>query len=257
VSPCGVDCCTFQPPDPVPPPETDLLFVGHFGHPPNGDAVRFLVRDVLPRVGRPVRLRIVGRDVTPDVAALHRPGTVDVVGPVTDVRPELAAAAVFVAPVRFGTGMRGKVLEALAMGRPVVTTAVGAEGLGSVSGRDLLVADGADGFAAAVRRVLAEPGLGAALGTGGRALVAARFDWDAIAAAHDHLYETVLRGPARAALEPDGVPRPAAIAGRLGYLPGLAAGFALLLARAGLWHARRLARPRAASDATAPAPLQA
>jgi glycosyltransferase involved in cell wall biosynthesis len=257
VSPCGVDCREFRPPASRPPREVDLVFVGNFGHPPNGDAVRFLVHDVLPRLGRPARLRIVGRGVTPEISALARPGAVEVTGPVADLRPHLAAGGVFVAPVRFGTGMRGKVLEALAMGRPVVTTPLGAEGLGAVSGRDLLVADGADGFAAAVRRVLDDPGLAATLGAGGRALAVSRFDWDAIAAAHDDVYEAVLRGPVRAVMEPEPNERVAALAGRLGYFPGLATGFALLLARAARWHARRLVRPQRAALAEAPAPLGA
>ena len=174
VSPCGVDCRQFRPADPPAPPATDVVFVGHFGHPPNVDAVRFLVHDVAPRIGRPVRIRIVGRGVTPDVSALARPGAVDVVGPVDDVRPELASARVVVAPVRFGTGMRGKVLEALAMARPVVTTSLGAEGLGATQGHHLLVADGAEAFAAAIGRVLDDAELAAALGGAGRALVTTR-----------------------------------------------------------------------------------
>ncbi len=227
VSPVGVDCAHFRPPLDPPPRDADLVFVGHFGHPPNPDAVRFLLRDVLPRVGRPVSVRIVGRDVPSDVAAMARPGAVEVVGAVPDVRPHLAAAAAVVAPVRFGTGMRGKVLEALAMGRPVVTTSVGAEGLGAVSERHLLIADGAADFAAAVGRVLGDPDLAARLGAAGRALVEERFDWDAIAAAHEDLYERVIRdpGPAPAAPEP-AAGRPAVA--RFGRLPALATGVALV-----------------------------
>jgi glycosyltransferase involved in cell wall biosynthesis len=253
VSPCGVDCTDFRPREPGDGPRPDLVFVGHFGHPPNADAMCFLVREVLPRVGRPASLRIVGRGAAAAVGALARPGRVEVAGAVDDVRPHLAAGRVFAAPVRFGTGMRGKVLEALALGRPVVTTTAGAEGLGAVSGRDLLVADGAADFAAALRRVLDDPGLAAALGAAGRALVAARFDWDGIAAAHDDIYDAVLREPARA--------RPAplarggrweAVAARLGWGPGLALGTALLAARALRRHARRLrARPAAARHARA------
>jgi glycosyltransferase involved in cell wall biosynthesis len=248
VSPCGVDCHAFRPPDPPPAPDADLLFVGHFGHPPNGDAVGFLVHDVLPRLGRPVRVRVVGRGPVPPL-----PAEIDVAGAVPDVRPHLAAARVVVAPVRFGTGMRGKVLEALAMGRPVVTTSLGAEGLGAVSGRDLLVADGADGFAGAVRRVLDDPGLGARLGAAGRTLVAARFDWDAIAAAHEDVYDAVVRAPARADLTPEPPHRLADVAGGLGHWPGVGAGFALLLGRALRRHARRLARPAGAALSAAPA----
>jgi glycosyltransferase involved in cell wall biosynthesis len=245
VSPCGVDCAEFRPAAEPPPAAVELVFVGHFGHPPNVDAMRFLVHDVMPRMGRAVRLRIVGRDAGPAVTALARPGAVEVTGAVDDVRPHLAAGAVFVAPVRFGTGMRGKILEALALGRPVVTTSVGAEGLGAAPGRHLLVADGAGDFAAGVRRVLDDPALARTLGAGGRALVESRFDWGAIAAAHDDIYDRVLREPSRAAAGADGrAHRLQAIAGRLGWAPGLALGTSLLAARALRWHLRRLrARP--------------
>jgi hypothetical protein len=142
------------------------------------------------------------------------------------------------------------------MARPVVTTTLGAEGLGATPGRDLLIADRADDFAAAVRRVLDDPAFATRLGTAGRALVSARFDWDAIATAHEEIYEAVLRAPARAVLAPDQPPRLAALAGRLGYWPGLATGFAVLAARAGRWHARRLLhRRREADPGPAPVPV--
>jgi glycosyltransferase involved in cell wall biosynthesis len=118
-----------------------------------------------------------------------------VLGPQEDLRPHLAAARVVVAPVRFGTGMRGKVLEALAMGRPVVTTTLGTEGLGATSGHELLVADDPAGFAAAIRSLLDDPALASRLGAAGRALVERRFDWEAIAADHEAIYERVLAGP--------------------------------------------------------------
>ncbi|MGH7894976.1 MAG: glycosyltransferase, partial [Candidatus Binatia bacterium] len=139
VSPVGVDCREFSPAaTEASSPQSDLLFVGNFDHAPNVDAVRFLVDAILPRVGRPLRLRLVGRRTPPEIRAVARATSIDVVGDVDDVRPHLARAAVVVAPVRFGTGMRGKVLEALAMARPVVTTSVGAEGLGATSGEHLL-----------------------------------------------------------------------------------------------------------------------
>jgi hypothetical protein len=91
--------------------------------------------------------------------------------------------------------MRGKVLEALAMGRPVVTTSLGAEGLGATAGQHLLVADDAPRFAAAVRRALDDQELARALGAAGRRLVETCFDWNAIAAAHDQIYEAALAVP--------------------------------------------------------------
>ena len=251
VSPCGVDPAEFRPPALPPPPETDLGFIGHFGHPPNADAVGFLVRDIVPRLGRTVRVRLVGRGVTPEVAALAGPG-VEVTGPVADVRPHLLAATVFVAPVRFGTGMRGKTLEALAMGRPVVTTSVGAEGLGATSGRHLLVADRAADIAAAIVRLLDDAALAADLGRGGRALVETCFGWDAIAEAHEHIYEAVVAAPP--ATRPTPAPRlPPAARARRGRLPALAAGFALLSARALGWHIARARGARSGSAAVGPA----
>jgi len=237
VLPVGVDTTAFRPPAAPPPADTDLLFVGHFGHPPNVDAVRFLAREVVPRLGA-VRARVVGHACPPALAAEARAAGIDVAGPVPDVRPALAAARVVAAPVRFGTGMRGKVLEALAMGRPVVTTPLGAEGLGATPGRHLLVAERPADFAAAVRRVLDDPGLAARLGAEGRALVVARFGWDAVAAAHERLWEDVLRAPGRPAAHADRTAAVARVARRLGRWPALAAGTALLAARAVGRHVR-------------------
>jgi glycosyltransferase involved in cell wall biosynthesis len=232
ISTMGVDTRHYHPDAAAPAAATDLLFVGHFGHPPNVDAVRLLVRDVLPRLGRPARLRVVGHVPPPEIRALAARDGIEVTGPVPDVRPHLAAARVVVAPVRFGTGMRGKVLEALAMGRPVVTTSLGAEGLGATADEHLLIADDAAGCATAIRRLLDDPALAARIGTAGRALVATRFDWDLVAAAHDEIYESVRRDPG---------PPPLAVAeraaflrrtvGRLGWAPAIAAGVAVVTAR--------------------------
>jgi polysaccharide biosynthesis protein PslH len=154
-------------------PDT-LLFVGNFNHPPNADAARWLVMSILPavRATRPeARVWLVGRDPTPEVRALAGDG-VDVVGAVPAVAPYLARCAVFVAPLREGGGMRMKLIEALAAGAPVVTTALGAQGLEAVPGRDLLVAGSAAGLASAVSGLLADPGAAAALGAAGQALAA-------------------------------------------------------------------------------------
>jgi glycosyltransferase involved in cell wall biosynthesis len=246
VSPVGVDCDGFRPPLPVPPAEADAIFVGNFGHPPNVDAARFLVREVLPRLHRGLRVRLVGRNPPPEVLALAAPGTVDVTGPVPDVRPYIATTAIAVAPVRFGTGMRGKVLEALAMARPVVTTSVGAEGLGATAGEHLLVADDAAGLAAAIGRLLDDPALAARLGAAGRALAVARFDWDAIATAHERLYADVLAAPVTPGPGPrDRTATLGRVAAHLGRWPRLAAGAAVLSVRGVRWHATRgRVRPR-------------
>lgn len=235
VSPVGVDCSDFRPVDPPPKPEVDLVFVGNFAHPPNADAVTFLVRDVLPRLDRPVGVRVVGHGIPSELRALanHRPGAIELAASVPDVRPHLAAAAAVVAPVRFGTGMRGKVLEGLAMGRPVITTSVGAEGLDAQSGRELLVADDAAAFAAAIAKVLGDPAYAAGLGRVGRAFVEERFDWNRIALAHEEMYEALLSRP----LPPrpargDGMLPAACRIAALGRAPALAASATLLGLRA-------------------------
>jgi glycosyltransferase involved in cell wall biosynthesis len=241
VSPVGIDCHEYRPPSAVVVPDADLLFVGHFGHPPNVDAVRFLVEDVVPRLGRAVRVRVVGHAMPPALAALARMRGVDIEGPLPDLRPCLAAAKVVVAPVRFGTGMRGKVLEALAMSRPVVTTSVGAEGLGATPGTNLLVADDAAGFADSVRRVLDDASLAARLGAAGRSLVETRFDWDTIATAHDAIYEAALGAPRPLAPPLERAARLRATLGRAGWAPGVAAG-AVLVACAALRRRHALRR---------------
>lgn len=237
VSPVGVDCTEFRPSPARGTPTTDLLFVGNFGHPPNADAARFLVRDALPHMARSVTLRIVGRDAERVVGGLGQHGRVEVLGSVADLRPHLASARVIVAPVRFGTGMRGKVLEALAMARPLVTTRIGAEGLGAESWKHLAIADGAVDFAGAAQRLLDDPALAVRLGNAGRQLVCANFDWDIVAAGHDDIYARVLASGPRGAR-----PAPLAPAGS-GGLRGWAAigaGFGLLAARGVAWHLRRL-----------------
>ena len=202
VSPVGVDCTHYQPPAISPAQTTDLLFVGNFHHPPNEDAVRWLATEVLPRMGSPRHAAIVGRAMPEALDTWLEAHGLDVVGAVDDVRPHLACARIVVAPVRFGTGMRGKVLEALAMGRPVVTTSLGAEGLGAVSGQHLIIADDAPAFAAAVTQLLADPALAARIGAAGRGLVEARFDWSRIATDHERIYDDVLARPEAASALP-------------------------------------------------------
>jgi len=252
VSPCGVDVEHFRPGTVRSAEPVDLLFVGHFGHPPNRDAVAFLARHVLPALAPDVRLRIVGHGARQsDLPVSPR---IEIVGSVPDVRPHLASARVVVAPVRFGTGMRGKVLEALAMARPLVTTPLGAEGLEAQDGRDLLVAGEPRAFARAIERLLADPVLAERIGNAGRALVVQRFTWEPIAAAHDAIYTHLLGAPRRA-VRPTAIAPPLldALGTRLGYLPGLALGTGLLALRALGWHGRRwlARRPSSASGETA------
>jgi glycosyltransferase involved in cell wall biosynthesis len=154
-----------------------LLFVGNFRHSPNADAVRFFAREILPLVRQTlpdVELLVVGDNAPPDFADYAQAG-VRPLGYVPDIDPLLARSRVFVAPLRFGAGMKGKIGEALAYGIPVVTTAIGAEGMSLRDGQEALIADSPGDFAAAVVRAYSDAGLWRRLSDEGYAHVAKNF----------------------------------------------------------------------------------
>lgn len=161
-----------------------MTFVGALDYRPNRDALRWFTERVLPHIlaKRPdARLLVVGRADARVARALARNEAVELVGEAPDVRPYIDGAAVYVVPMRIGGGSRLKLLEALAMEAPVVSTSMGVEGIeGLRDGEHLLIADRPETFAAAVLRLMANPSLGARLGAAGRAHVAARYDWRVI-----------------------------------------------------------------------------
>lgn len=148
--------------------DPELLFIGGFDHHPNVDAVRWFADEVFPMVRREepeARWLIVGSNPSAEVRALaSRPG-IEVVGFVPETRPYLERAAVSIAPLRYGGGMKGKVTEAMAAGLPVVTTGFGAQGIQAIDGTHLLVADSAADFAAAVVGLLRDPDRAQAIGS--------------------------------------------------------------------------------------------
>jgi len=168
-----------------------LTFVGAMSYPPNIAAVLTFVDDVLPRIRQQhpeVRFTVVGRDPHERIRALASTPGVEVTGLVPDVRPYLAEATVVVVPMVSGSGIKNKVMEAFAMGRPVVATSLGVEGVEAEPGRDLLVADEPAAFADSVTRLIADPRLAARLGDAGRRLVEERYTWDACARRYDEVY---------------------------------------------------------------------
>jgi sugar transferase (PEP-CTERM/EpsH1 system associated) len=188
----GVDSSRFDPaqalPSPYPGPGPRIVFTGAMGYRPNVEAVTWFAEAVLPRLRErspPPMFHIVGANPAPAVRALAQHPGVLVAGTVPDIRPWLAHADVAVAPLLIARGIQNKVLEAMAMARPVVATTAAFEGVKAVPGRDLLVADGAEAFAAAVARVLdgGMPGIGAA----GRAAMLAGHDWAATLAPLDRM----------------------------------------------------------------------
>jgi sugar transferase (PEP-CTERM/EpsH1 system associated) len=190
--PNGVDTEHFRPqapPDPAAPPR--IVFTGAMHYPPNVDAALWFTEQIWPRLRRLVPdlcFDIVGRNPDPKVVALGRTPGVVVTGEVADVRPYIARARGVVVPLRAGGGTRLKILEAMAMARPVVSTALGAEGLTIAPGENILIADDADGFAAHVLALLGSAERAAVLGQAGRDLVETRYRWSRCLEGLDRLY---------------------------------------------------------------------
>ena len=159
--------------------------------PPNVTAVLHFYQNILPLIRRElpnVRLIIAGRDPAPSIAALASDPFVTVTGFVDDMRPWLARAGLMVCPMVMGSGIKNKVLEALAMARPVVATTMGVEALEATSGHELMIADTAEEFARATLALLRDSAARRRMGAAGRDLVLRRYTWDACAASYDAIY---------------------------------------------------------------------
>jgi len=181
--PNGVDLEYFSP-LPQASNRDRLVFTGSMDWRPNQDAARYFAEQILPllRKVRPnLTCTFVGRSPPPDIQALAERQGIHVTGTVDDVRPFVEDAAVYVVPLRIGGGSRLKILEAMAMGRAIVSTSVGAEGLDVEHDRHLLLADDPQSFADAVLRLLDDPGRCAQLGSAGRHRVEEAYGWEALA----------------------------------------------------------------------------
>lgn len=183
--PNGVDCTYFAPPVEAPHPTNDLVFVGTLDYRPNVDAVLWFVYEVFPLVKRmhpALRLRLIGRRPHRSLLSLHDDRHIVVTGEVADTRPVLAEAAAVAIPMRIGGGSRLKLLEALAMAAPIVSTSLGAEGIPGLRNEEhLLLADTPSAFAHAVSRLVTDTTLAQHLGRNGRLFVCAGYDWSHIA----------------------------------------------------------------------------
>lgn len=181
--PSGFDTNDFRPSDPPPERQTDrLCFVGSLDYAPNVDGLTWFVSEILPLLAarRPgVVLELVGRGAGAPIEALLGP-RVELVGAVPAVRPYLERAALAIVPLRIGGGTRLKIVEALALATPLVSTPVGAEGLELEGGRHLLLAERPAEFAAACAQLLADAAGARRLGQAGRAQVEQLYPWPAL-----------------------------------------------------------------------------
>ena len=196
VVPNGVDVAPDQPRQPA-QGQPRLVFAGNMGYFPNDDAVRHFCRNILPliRQKRPeVGVDVIGKNPSADLVRFcRRQQDVAVLGFVSDMRAEVMRRMLFVCPLRIGTGIKVKVLEAMACGAAIVASSVSVEGMNVKDGYHALVADTPEAFAAQVLRLLDSPTLRQALGAQARALVSKEYAWEAREQRLNRIYEEAVR----------------------------------------------------------------
>ena len=195
IIPNGVDVAHYQPDFSAEAP-AHLIYIGSMDWYPNEDAVGFFADEVLPRIQErvsDVKFSIVGGNPSARVQKLAEKEGIVVTGRVPEIKPYFAEATVFVVPLRIGSGTRLKILEALAMGKAIVSTSVGAEGLDLKDGEEIFIADESTAFADAVTRLLTDPTLRRRIGENGRARVERDYDWRSIGEKLHTLYESLIK----------------------------------------------------------------
>jgi sugar transferase (PEP-CTERM/EpsH1 system associated) len=202
VIPTGVDIEYFRPSDHQEEPNT-IVFTGAMDWMPNEDAIVYFIKAILPRIRKRipgVSLCVVGRDPSRGLLELgaSEPG-IEVTGRVDDVRPFVRRAAVYVVPLRIGGGTRLKIFEAMAMGKAVVSTTIGAEGLPVHPGQDILIADDPEDFANTTINLLGDPIRRSEIGRTARELVDRGYSWDAVVRPFEAVLE-MLAGERRASM---------------------------------------------------------
>jgi glycosyltransferase involved in cell wall biosynthesis len=192
----GVDLERFQPSAPVPEPlhkldSRRLLFIGSFAHRPNVLAMQFFLREVFPHL-EGVTLHVIAGRRHEAFWDLRQAG-VEVEGFVSDVRPAYQRAALVIAPLVASAGTNIKIMEAMAMGKAIVSTAAGIHGLELERGKDVIVTDSAEEMAGAIERLLDHPEERRALERHARETAERLYGWDAIAEKQAELYRSLLR----------------------------------------------------------------
>jgi sugar transferase (PEP-CTERM/EpsH1 system associated) len=197
----GVDTAYFAPMNQE-PQRAHLVFTGSMDWLPNEDAMQYFVREILPRIRQlepDATLSIIGRAPTPAVKRLADERGVHVTGGVEDVRAYMAEGSVYVVPLRIGGGTRLKIFEAMAMGKAVVSTTVGAEGLPVVPEQHIVIADQPQRFAEEVVRLIRDQEARRRLEVEARRLVVERYDWSAVARDFEEALVRVCRARVAAA----------------------------------------------------------
>jgi len=160
--------------------ERSVVFVGNYLHYPNVDAALYFYREIWPRIKSKIpeiKFYVVGQGPPPEIQSLSQDDAVVVTGRVDDVRPYLNKGRAFICPVRLGGGFRGKILEAMAAGTPVVSTALGAEGVPAVQRENIIVADNPEEFTQGILDLMTDDSLFERIRKNARRLVEEKFAW--------------------------------------------------------------------------------
>jgi polysaccharide biosynthesis protein PslH len=196
VIPTGVDTEYFCPVDADCGRSHELVFTGAMDWLANEDAIFHFAREILPRIRREipdVTIIVAGRRPSHRLLALaDAEKHMRVTGGVDDIRPYIARACLYVVPIRIGGGTRLKIFEAMAMGKAIVSTTIGAEGLPVTNGKDILIADTPESFASAVVSLLRQPPQRKRLGLAARQLVANRYSWSKVSRCFDDVLNCVV-----------------------------------------------------------------
>jgi polysaccharide biosynthesis protein PslH len=177
---------------------TNILTLGTLYYPPNADGIRWFINDVFPEIRRQIpdaKFTIIGKNPPADFLSLAQetPQSIEVTGYVPDLRPYLEKSCLMVVPVRVGSGMRVRILEAFAYGYPVVTTTIGLEGIQARPEEDILVADDPVDFASQVIRLIQNPDLQAELSRNGRKLAETQYDRRVVLPKLAKIYSSILQ----------------------------------------------------------------
>ncbi|GAB4572081.1 MAG: glycosyltransferase [Anaerolineae bacterium] len=199
VVPNGISTDLYlQPvPDPVELEQPALVFTGKMDYRPNVDAALWFAEEILPLIRQEIantHFYVVGQSPHPRLDVLRGQPGITITGLVPRVLPYLQAASIFVVPLRMGSGTRLKVLEAMAAHCAVVSTRIGAQGLGAEDGQELILADTTREFARAVIRLLKDPAQARALGANAQTFARERYDWQVLLPRLKDVYAEITRG---------------------------------------------------------------
>jgi len=176
--------------------EDTIVFTGSMDWLPNDDAISYFCKEILPLVWQKnnfLKLNVVGKNPSKFVKDLSvRDGRVNVTGRVEDVRPFIEQAKIFIVPLRIGGGTRLKILEAMAMGKAVISTTIGAEGIACKNGVNISIADSPKDFAQKIIELCKQPVLAAAMGQEGRNLVCQEYDWNIVGKKLNAVYQEIV-----------------------------------------------------------------